>query len=295
MNFGTIITAMVTPFDQNQEIDYVKTESLINYLLENGTEALVVAGTTGESPTLSKEEIISLISFTKKIVNNRVPIIAGTGSNNTRASIELTKHAEEIGVDGVMLVTPYYNKPSQQGMYEHFKAIAAATTLPVMLYNIPGRSVVNLRPETVIQLAQIPNIVAIKEASGDLEAVSKIIQETDNAFHVYSGDDSLTLPLMSVGGDGVISVSSHIIGNEMSEMVYRFKNGQVQEAASIHRQLLPIMKALFSAPNPAPVKTALNMLGVDTGGVRLPLVALNAEEAKELKKVLFYNENHKVS
>lgn len=295
MDFGTIITAMVTPFDQNDNIDFRKTETLINYLIENGTEALVVAGTTGESPTLSKEEIISLLQFTKKVVNDRIPIIAGTGSNNTRASIELTRQAEAIGVDAVMLVTPYYNKPSQQGMYEHFKAIAESTSLPVMLYNIPGRSVINMEPETIIHLSKISNIVAVKEASGNLDAVTAIIRETDDSFSVYSGDDSLTLPLMSVGGNGVISVSSHIIGNEMKEMVTLFKTGHVKQAAELHQQLLPIMKALFAAPNPTPVKTALNLLGVEVGNVRLPLIPLTQEEIKNLKKVLYYNQSHKVS
>lgn len=295
MDFGTIITAMVTPFDQNDNIDYRKTEELINYLIDNGTEALVVAGTTGESPTLSKEEIISLLQFTKKVVNTRIPVIAGTGSNDTRASIEMTKQAETIGVDAVMLVTPYYNKPSQQGIYEHFKAIAGATSLPVMLYNIPGRSVVNMAPETIIQLSKISNIVSVKEASGDLDAVTTIIRETDHAFSVYSGDDSLTLPLMSVGGNGVVSVASHIIGNEMKEMTTLFKTGQIRDAAEMHQQLLPLMKALFSAPNPTPVKAALNLLGLNVGGVRLPLLPLNQEEIKNLKKVLYYNQNHKVS
>lgn len=295
MDFGTIITAMVTPFDHNDNIDYRRTEDLINHLLNNGTEALVVAGTTGESPALSREEILSLIQFTKKVVNNRVPVIAGTGSNNTRSSIELTKQVEEIGVDGVMLVTPYYNKPSQRGMYEHFKAIAAATTLPVMLYNIPGRSGVNLTPETIIQLSEIPNITSVKEASGDLDAVTTIIGNTDSSFHVYSGDDSLTIPLMAVGGTGVVSVSSHIIGNDMQHMVSLFKKGQVKQAAVMHQQLLPVMKALFAAPNPSPVKAALNMLGLEVGSVRLPMLPLNEEEVQTLKNVLYYIENHKVS
>ncbi|WP_186577289.1 4-hydroxy-tetrahydrodipicolinate synthase [Aquibacillus kalidii] len=294
MDFGRVLTAMVTPFDQNGNIDYGKTERLINHLLANGTDALVVAGTTGESPTLSKEETLALLKFVVKTVKNRVPVIAGTGSNNTQASIELTKQAETIGVDGVMLVTPYYNKPSQEGMYQHFKVIAAATTLPVMLYNIPGRSVVNLEPETVIELSKIDNIVSIKEASGDLDAVTKIINETADSFTLYSGDDSLTLPILSVGGHGVISVSSHIIGNDMQEMVRSFMSGDPRRSASIHQAILPIMKALFMAPNPTAVKEALGLVGWDVGSVRLPLVPLNKEEKQVLEHSIHFLRNYNV-
>ncbi|WP_163539264.1 4-hydroxy-tetrahydrodipicolinate synthase [Gracilibacillus sp. YIM 98692] len=288
MNFGRVLTAMVTPFDQNGQIDYGKTERLIQFLLTNGTEGLVVAGTTGESPTLTKEEKLSLLKFVVKIVNNRVPVIAGTGSNNTQASIELTKQAETIGVDGIMLVTPYYNKPSQEGMYQHFKTIAESTTLPVMLYNIPGRSSVNLQPETIIDLAQLENIVSVKEASGDLDAITKIIRETPLDFSLYSGDDSLTLPTLAVGGNGIISVSSHIIGNEMNDMITQYQTGQVEQAAELHQSLVPIMKSLFQAPSPAPVKAALSLMGMDVGSVRLPLVPLNAEELNRLEQDLHF-------
>ncbi|MDC3416232.1 4-hydroxy-tetrahydrodipicolinate synthase [Aquibacillus salsiterrae] len=286
MNFGRVITAMVTPFDQNGNIDYDKTEVLINHLLANGTDALVVAGTTGESPTLSKEEVLSLFKFVVKVVKNRVPIIAGTGSNNTSGSIELTKQAETIGVDGVMLVTPYYNKPSQEGMYQHFKAIADATSLPVMLYNIPGRSVVGLEPETIIQLSQIDNIVSVKEASGNLDAITKIISETSESFSVYSGDDSMTLPILSIGGTGVVSVSSHIIGNDMKQMIQCYLNGDTKQAARIHQSLLPVIKVLFMAPNPTAVKEGLAIAGIDVGSVRLPLIPLNKEEKQTLEHTL---------
>ncbi|WP_054788452.1 MULTISPECIES: 4-hydroxy-tetrahydrodipicolinate synthase [Gracilibacillus] len=288
MNFGRVVTAMVTPFDQNGQIDFNKAEHLINYLISNGTEGLVVAGTTGESPTLSKDEILSLLQFTVKVVNKRIPVIAGTGSNNTQASIELTKQAEMLGVDAVMLVTPYYNKPSQAGMYAHFEAIAKATTLPVMLYNIPGRSSVNLLPETIIELAKIKNIVAVKEASGDLDAMTRIIHETSEDFSLYSGDDSLTLPMLAIGGRGIISVSSHIIGNEMKEMITQYQTGNPKKAARLHQELLPIMKALFKAPNPVPVKSALAMLGMDVGSVRLPLIPLDEEELNTLHQDLHY-------
>ncbi|PWU68718.1 4-hydroxy-tetrahydrodipicolinate synthase [Gracilibacillus dipsosauri] len=288
MNFGRVVTAMVTPFDQNGQIDFNKAEHLINYLISNGTEGLVVAGTTGESPTLSKDEILSLLQFTVKVVNKRIPVIAGTGSNNTQASIELTKQTEMLGVDAVMLVTPYYNKPSQAGMYAHFEAIAKATTLPVMLYNIPGRSSVNLLPETIIELAKIKNIVAVKEASGDLDAMTRIIHETSEDFSLYSGDDSLTLPMLAIGGRGIISVSSHIIGNEMKEMITQYQTGNPKKAARLHQELLPIMKALFKAPNPVPVKSALAMLGMDVGSVRLPLIPLDEEELNTLHQDLHY-------
>jgi 4-hydroxy-tetrahydrodipicolinate synthase len=286
MNFGQILTAMVTPFDQNGEIDFNATRNLINYLIANGTDGLVVAGTTGESPTLTTEEKVELFKFVVEVVDGRVPVIAGTGSNNTRASISLTNLAEKAGVDGIMLVVPYYNKPSQEGLYQHFKAIAESTSLPVMLYNIPGRSVVNMSVETVARLAKIPNIVSIKDASGNLDAMAEIISQTPKDFSLYSGDDGLTLPVLSIGGAGVISVASHIIGNEMQTMIQNFKNGKLQEAARVHRNLLPIIKALFAAPSPSPVKAALNLNGIPVGGVRLPMVPLNDEEKSALQQAL---------
>ena len=286
MNFGQILTAMVTPFDQNGDIDFNATKNLINYLISNGTDGLVVSGTTGESPTLTTEEKVELFKYVVEIVDGRVPVIAGTGSNNTRASINLTNLAEKTGVDGIMLVVPYYNKPSQEGLYQHFKAIAESTSLPIILYNIPGRSVVNMSVETVIRLATIPNIVCIKEASGNLDAMAEIIRRTPEDFSLYSGDDGLTLPVLSIGGIGVISVASHIIGNEMQTMISNFKNGNLQKAAQAHRSLLPIIKALFAAPNPTPVKTALNLKGIPVGGVRLPMIPLNDEEKNALQQTL---------
>jgi len=286
MNFGQVLTAMVTPFDQRGEVDFNAARTLVNHLIDNGSDGLVVSGTTGESPTLTTEEKVNLFKLVVETSAGRVPVIAGTGSNNTRASISLTKLAEEAGVDGIMLVTPYYNKPSQEGMFQHFKAIADSTSLPVMLYNIPGRSVVNLSVDTIIRLSEISNIIAVKEASGNLDAMAEIISHTPDDFTLYSGDDGLTLPVLSIGGAGVVSVASHIIGNEMQEMINQFKNGRVQEAAVLHRKLLPIMKALFTAPNPTPVKAALNMQGVQVGDVRLPMVPLNDEEKSVLQKVL---------
>ncbi|MDM5297990.1 4-hydroxy-tetrahydrodipicolinate synthase [Bacillus pumilus] len=286
MNFGNIATAMITPFDKKGNIDFQKLSILIDYLLKNGSDSLVVAGTTGESPTLSTEEKVALFQQSVKLANGRCKIIAGTGSNNTNASIKLTKKAEEAGVDAVMLVVPYYNKPSQEGMYAHFKAIAESTSLPVMLYNVPGRTVASLAPETTIKLAQIPNIVAIKEASGDLDAMTTIIAETPEDFDVYSGDDSLTLPAVAVGAKGVVSVASHVVGLDMQQMLKSYASGQTANAALIHQQLLPIMKQLFSAPNPTPVKTALQLKGLDVGSVRLPLLPLSEEERLNLSSVL---------
>jgi 4-hydroxy-tetrahydrodipicolinate synthase len=286
MNYGQILTAMITPFDHNGEVDFNATKNLVNYLIANGSDGLVINGTTGESPTLTTDEKVDLFKYVVQIVNGRVPVIAGTGSNNTKASIQLTSLAEAAGVDGIMLVAPYYNKPSQEGMYQHFKAIAETTSLPVMLYNIPGRSSVNMSVETIVRLSHIDNIVSIKEASGDLDAMAEIISKTPNDFSVYSGDDALTLPLLAIGGTGIISVSSHIIGNEMQDMINQFKNGDVSGAATLHRNLLPIMKAMFAAPNPTPVKAALNMKGIPVGDVRLPLIPLNNEEKIALQRTL---------
>ena len=277
---------MVTPFDSKGHIDFLKTTQLVNYLIENGTEALVVAGTTGESPTLSKEEKIALFEHVVKVVDKRVRVIAGTGNYNTYASMELTKKAEQIGVDGIMIVAPYYNKPNQEGLYQHFKAIAEITTLPILLYNIPGRSVVNIEPETIIRLSKISNIVAVKEASGNLNNMTKIIANTSDDFELYTGDDGVTLPVLSIGGVGVISVASHVIGNEMQEMITKFLKGDIYGAAKLHQQLLPIMEELFKAPNPVPVKTALQLKGLDVGSVRLPLVPLTEEERARLSSLL---------
>ncbi|GAA0612105.1 4-hydroxy-tetrahydrodipicolinate synthase [Virgibacillus siamensis] len=286
MNFGNVLTAMVTPFDENGKVDFQKTTDLIEHLLENGSDGLVIAGTTGESPTLTKEEKISLLKHTVKTVNQRVPVIAGTGSNNTAASISFTKEAEACGADAIMLVVPYYNKPSQRGLYEHFATIANATGLPVMLYNIPGRSVVKMDADTIVQLSKVENIVSVKEASGDIDLISEVIERTNDNFSVYSGEDSTTLPLLAVGGDGVISVASHVIGNEIQQMVSAFKSGNVSEAGALHRKLLPVMNGLFAAPSPSPVKAALSMKGINMGSVRLPLLELTDAEKQVLKQTL---------
>jgi 4-hydroxy-tetrahydrodipicolinate synthase len=287
--FGRISTAMVTPLDKKGNIDFNKTTQLINYLIENGSDSLVIAGTTGESPTLSTEEKLALFKHVVKVVDKRVPVIAGTGSNNTYASIELTKKAEQIGVDAIMLVVPYYNKPSQDGLYLHFKSVAESTSLPVMLYNVPGRTVANMVPSTIIKLSAIPNIVAIKEASGDLNAATEILANTPDDFVLYSGDDSLTLPTMAVGASGIVSVASHVVGNEMQEMISLFLEGKLMEASKMHQKLAPLMLGLFMAPSPAPVKTALQMKGIDVGSVRLPLVPLSEQDRGRLQQLMNIN------
>ena len=282
IQFGRVSTAMVTPFDKKGHIDFPKTTQLVNHLIENGTDSLVIAGTTGESPTLTKEEKLALFRHVVRVVDKRIPVIAGTGGNDTYASIDLTKKAAATGVDAVMVVAPYYNKPNQEGLYQHFKEIAVSTSLPIMVYNIPGRTAINILPETIIRLSEIENIVAVKEASGDLSAMAKIIAGTDEDFLLYSGDDGLTIPVLSIGGYGIVSVASHVIGNEMQAMIQAFFNGDYKIAAKQHQQLLPIMEGLFTAPNPTPVKTALQLRGIDVGSVRLPLVPLTEQERNAL-------------
>lgn len=286
MNFGEVITAMVTPFDEDLEIDYSQLKMLIQFLINNGTDAIIVSGTTGESPTLSSEEKLDLFHHSVEIVGNRIPVIAGTSTYHTKESIYLTKEAEQIGCDGIMAVTPYYNRPNQKGLYRHFSQLAKNTKLPIMLYNVPSRTGVDLQPKTVISLSDIPNITSIKEASGNLEAVSEIIANTRDNFTVYSGDDSLTLPILSVGGFGVVSVASHVYGHKIKQMITNYNLGNTEIASEIHKQLLPFMLEIFNVPSPAPIKFALNHLGVDVGNVREPLLPLNETEKTALTSLL---------
>lgn len=286
MRAGQVLTAMITPMKEDGSVDYKQAVRLAERLVSNGSDGIVLSGTTGESPTLSFEEKIQLFSEIANELGGKTEIIAGTGSYNTAQSIALTKAAENTGVDGIMLVTPYYNKPSQEGLYQHFKTIAENSSLPIMIYNIPGRTQVNLIPETVARLAEIPNIVAIKESSGNLEQVSYLRTITNEDFLIYSGDDSLTLPILSVGGCGVVSVAAHLVGRRIKAMVDAFFAGRVQEAASIHLELLQIFKTLFITTNPVPVKRSLEYLGFQTGPVRLPLVDLTQEEADKIRDTL---------
>ncbi|MGI6307870.1 MAG: 4-hydroxy-tetrahydrodipicolinate synthase [Dethiobacteria bacterium] len=284
--FGSLITAMVTPFYRDLRVDYDKVAELAEHLLKTGSDGLVLAGTTGESPTLSADEKINICKTALEVVKGRIKIIAGTGGNSTREAIELSKRAEEAGVDGIMLVTPYYNKPPQEGLYRHFKSIAEAVSLPIMLYNVPGRTAINLAAETTLRLAEIENIVAVKEAGGNLEQITYICARAPEGFSVYSGDDSLTLPVLSVGGVGVVSVTSHLIGLEIKKMIETFFAGKVNEAAKIHQKLLPLFNGLFVVANPIPVKAALNMIGQEVGEPRLPLCPLTENLAANLKELL---------
>ncbi|EKD8194617.1 4-hydroxy-tetrahydrodipicolinate synthase [Listeria innocua] len=288
MDLGKVITAMVTPIHpEKNKVCKKRIHHLVNHLIDNGSDGLVIAGTTGESPTLSHDEKMKLFRQVVETNAGRAKLIAGTGSNNTAETIAFTKEVAELGgIDAVLVVAPYYNKPNQDGLYAHFFAVAEASDLPVVIYNIPGRSVVNIEPETIIRLAKLPNIIGVKESSGNLDNISKIIAETSDDFLVYSGDDSLTLPILAVGGNGVISVASHVVGNEMQEMMQAYESGDVKKAASIHRSLLPLMNGLFSVPNPAPTKYLLNQQGISVGPVRLPLVDLNAEQGTKLQAIL---------
>lgn len=286
MVFGRVLTAMVTPFDSNLEVDYDKTRKLARFLVENGSDGLVIAGTTGEASTLSNEEKIKLFETVVDEVGDRAKVIAGTGNNDTADSVFLTKAAQRAGAHGVMAVVPYYNKPPQEGIYTHFRMIAEATDLPVMLYNIPGRSVINATPDTIARLAQIKNIAAIKEASGSLDQAAEIRRKTDEDFAIYCGEDSLTLPMLTVGCSGVVSVVSHVAGAEMQNMIKAYKDGDVETAKKIHLDLFPLFKGMFITANPIPVKTALNLMGHEVGGLRPPLVDAQEAEIGFIRKML---------
>lgn len=286
MDFGSVITAMVTPFDERGEVDYARAGELARYLVENGSTGVLVAGTTGESPTLSLQERTRLLEVVLEAVGERALVMAGTGTNSTADSIHLTKRAEAIGTHAILLVTPYYNKPPQDGLYEHFAAIARATRLPVMLYNVPGRTSVNLAPSTVARLARIENIVALKEASGNLDQMSELRRATPPDFMIYSGDDSLTLPMMACGARGVVSVISHVAGPAVREMCDQFRAGRLAEARELHLRLYPLAKALFVTTNPIPVKAALELIGFPVGGVRPPLCQASEKDLAVIRSAL---------
>lgn len=287
MTFGRIMTAMITPFTAAGEVDYAEVKKLAVHLVEHGNDSLVVCGTTAETPTLSHEEKIKIVQTVQEAVGDKAKIIVGTGTNNTRTTIEASQEMAALGVDALLIVAPYYNKPSQEGLYQHFKAVAESVELPIILYNIPGRCGINMEAATIARLAEIPNIVGVKEASGNLEQMSKIRKLTAPDFLLYSGDDSLTLPLLSIGGNGVISVAAHAVGDEMKAMVDAYFNGQVAEATALHLKLYDFMKAIFVTSNPVPIKYVLSEMGIISNAtVRLPLVEANEQEKAVVNKAM---------
>jgi len=287
VNFGRVLTAMITPFREDGSVNYALAEQLAAHLAENGTDTLVVCGTTGESPTLSWDEEYQLYQVVQKAVAGKAKVIAGTGSNSTEEAIIATQKAAKLGLDGSLQVVPYYNKPPQSGLYLHFQAIAQSSPdFPLMLYNVPSRTGQNLLPTTIARLAEIPNIVAIKEASGNLDQVSQIRLLTPPEFVLYSGDDSFTIAMLAVGGAGVVSVASHLVGKELQQMIRAFQAGQTKVATEVHLRLFPLFKVLFSTTNPIPIKAALKLQGWDVGSPRPPLCDLPSELKKELEDVL---------
>jgi len=284
---GEVITAMVTPLNEKREIDFQATEKLAKHLVNTSSDAILVAGTTGESPTLTHEEEYELLYAVKGAVSGGAKIIMGAGSNCTRTAIESSKKAVEIGADAILSVVPYYNKPNQQGMIEHFGAIAKNVDIPIILYNIPGRTGVNMQPSTVAFLAkEYPNIIGLKQSFPDMDVITELKSVCPDDFAIYCGDDSLTLPMLSLGAHGVISVASHVVGDELKSLIHNFKSGQVKAARNMHQKLYPLFKKLFMAPNPVPVKAVLSRLKMIENFVRRPLVELNEIERAELFDVL---------
>lgn len=283
--FKGAIVALVTPFKQGR-VDEESLRALIEMQINNGTDGIVPCGTTGESATLSHEEHDRVIEITIEAVKKRVPVIAGTGSNSTAEALRLTRHAHEAGADGVLMVTPYYNKPTQEGMYQHFKTIAEQVPIPVVLYNVPGRTGTNLLPETVLRLANVPNIVGIKEASGSMKQIMDVINLCPNDFSVLSGDDAVALPVMAMGGKGIISVLSNVAPADMAAMVDAYQAGDMDKARSIHYRILALMDAMFIETNPIPVKAALAMMGMISYELRLPLCRMSKANEEKLEKIL---------
>ncbi len=285
--FGRLLTAMVTPFGPDGSLDLPRAQELASRLLEQGSEGLIVCGTTGESPTVFYDQKLELFRAVIEAVGSKAPIVANAGDNCTADSVHFAAEVAALGVDGIMAVVPYYNKPPQEGMYLHFKAIADAVDVPVILYNIPGRCVVNMTAETTLRLAHdVPNIVAVKEASGDLGQIGAIVNGAPDGFEVLSGDDEMTLPMMGLGGTGVISVASHVAGPRMREMIDAHVGGDHTRALKLHLELMPLFKALFMTANPIMVKEALRLVGFNVGTARLPLVPPTAEQSAELQRIM---------
>jgi 4-hydroxy-tetrahydrodipicolinate synthase len=283
MELGRLLTAMLTPFDAEGAVDYEQAKRLALALLETGSDGVVVAGTTGEAPTLSHDEKVRLFAEIKGAVGNRGAVVAGTGTYDTAASVALSRAAEREGVDAVLLTTPYYSRPPQEGIFRHFAAIAESVSMPCILYNIPSRTAVNVTADTQLRLAAIPNIAGVKEASGDLVQITRIIEGAPPSYRVWSGDDQLTLPILSVGGYGVICVVSNLVGVQMKRLINAYLEGSTDEAATLHRRLVPLMTCLMTAsPNPIPVKYAAERLGFRMGGFRLPLCEPDDETGERI-------------
>lgn len=276
---GRLLTAMVTPFDASGAVDYELAGRLAGALVDSGSDGVVVSGTTGESPTLSAAEKVRLFREVKSALGSRGTVVAGVGNYSTAESVELAREAEHAGADGLLLVVPYYNKPPQEGLYRHFKTIAESTSLPCILYNVPTRTITNMLPETVLRLRDVPNVVGIKEASGNLEQVGKIIADCGPEFRVWSGNDGDTFPIVALGGYGVVSVTSHLVGRQIKQMIELTLAGQLAAAAAIHHRLMPITNAMFLVSNPIPVKYAVNRVGYRVGAPRLPLIEPDAKTA----------------
>jgi 4-hydroxy-tetrahydrodipicolinate synthase len=283
---GRLLTAMVTPFNEKGEVDYRQAKKLAVALLNSGSDGLVVAATTGEAPTLTWEEEMRLFTEVKSVMGGKGTLVAYTGSNSTAEAVEATEKAEKIGVDACLSVVPYYNRPNQEGIYQHFKAIAESTSLPIIMYNIPSRVVVNMEPETIARLSKIDNIIGVKEASGNMEHVAKTINSAREGFLIWSGNDNDTFLIITLGGYGVIGVTTHIVGKQYKKMIDLVLNGKVAEAAAIHRNLVPLVNAMFSVPSPAPIKYALNQLGFKVGKPRLPLVEVDEKPAAAIRDTL---------
>ena len=286
VELGRLITAMITPFDEEGKVDYSQAKRLANHLLDSGSDGLVVSGTTGESPTLTNEEKLRLFAEVKEAIGDRGSVIAGTGNYSTAESIELSREAQKQGADALLLVVPYYNKPPQEGLYQHFKAIAAETDLPCVVYNVTSRTSLNMSHETTIRLSHIDNIVGIKEAGSDMDQIARIIEGAADGFRVWSGNDNETFYIMSMGGYGVVSVASHLVGNQIKQMMGLLLEGDIEGAAAEHRRLLPLFKVLFLESNPIPVKWSVNQAGFKAGNPRLPLVPPQEKTVMELEKVL---------
>ncbi|SHK13310.1 4-hydroxy-tetrahydrodipicolinate synthase [Paramaledivibacter caminithermalis] len=277
--------ALVTPF-KNNKVNYEKLEELIEWHIKQDTDAIIICGTTGEATTLSDEEQKEIIKFTVQKVNKRIPVIAGTGSNCTQHAIDLSKYAEQVGTDGLLVITPYYNKSTQKGLIAHFTAIANEVSIPIIIYNVPGRTGVNMLPSTLAELAKLPNIKAIKEASGNISQVAEIARLVPDDFYIYSGNDDMIVPLMSLKGDGVISVVANIVPKDTHDLVYKFINGDLKGSCDLQLKLKPLIDALFIEVNPIPVKTAMNLMGFAMGNLRLPLVEMSDSNLEILKTAM---------